>query len=140
MYKKIHTFVVHSYKYALKRKILHIFVHTSALIPYKLILSKLHGFKFKYVLQKWQYYIFLHTNTRLFMRGSKSLLVGDVPRTYSTIFTPKPPVSEDRGDNILPTVSAAGKLPDLRVTINGCETPCSERPEKNKNEIKLLLA
>lgn len=61
------------------------------------------------------------------MRGSKSLLVGEVPRTYSTIFTPNPLVSDDRGDNILPTVSAAGKLPDLRVTIKGCETPCSKQ-------------
>lgn len=66
------------------------------------------------------------------------MLVGDVPRTYSTIFTPKPLVSEERGDNILPTVSAAGKLPDLRVTINGWETPCSECPKKTR--IKKLFS
>lgn len=48
-----------------------------------------------------------------------------MPKTYSTIFTPKPLVSEDLGDKILPADSPAGKLPDLLVTIKGCETPCS---------------
>ena len=57
--------------------------------------------------------------------------MGDVPRTYSTIFTPNPPpVSDDRGDRILPAVSPAGKLPGRLVTIKGCDTPCSAKEKK----------
>lgn len=56
------------------------------------------------------------------MRVSRSLLVGDVPRTYSTILTPRPPVSDERGDNTLAT-SLPGKLPERLAPIEmGCET------------------
>lgn len=56
---------------------------------------------------------------------SKSLLVGEVPKTYSTILTPSPPVSE-RGDKMLFPASLPGKLPDLRGTmVIGWETAWS---------------
>lgn len=59
------------------------------------------------------------TNPKLRIRGSNSCLVGDEPKTYSTILTPKP---SDLGDSILLSL-VAGKLPDLRPTkFNGCET------------------
>lgn len=72
------------------------------------------------------------TNTKFLILDSKwSLFVGDVDKTYSTIFTPRPPVSDDLGDNIL-AVSLPGKLPDLRGTIEmGCDTAWSE----SKNHI-----
>ena len=60
--------------------------------------------------------------TKALIRGSSSLFVGEVPRTYSTIFTPSPPVSDDLGERIFPA-SLPGKLPDRLATIViGCET------------------
>ena len=50
------------------------------------------------------------------MRLSRSLLVGEVPSTYSTILTPSPPVSDDLGDSTLAT-SLPGKLPERRGPI-----------------------
>lgn len=66
------------------------------------------------------------TNTRFLIRVSRwSLLVGDVANTYSTILTPRPPVSEERGDNMF-AASLPGKLPDLLGTMDiGCETAWS---------------
>ena len=50
------------------------------------------------------------TITRCLIRASRSFVVGEAPRTYSTIFTPKPPVSFDLGESIeLPS----GKPPGL---------------------------
>lgn len=71
--------------------------------------------------------IALLTNTKFLILVSKwSLFVGEVARTYSTILTPSPPVSDDLGDNIF-AVSLPGKLPDLLGTIEiGCDTAWSE--------------
>ena len=67
------------------------------------------------------------TRTSPLIRLSRSLFVGDVPRTYSTILTPSPPVSEERGDKTLAT-SLPGKLPERRGPIDmGWETAWSNR-------------
>jgi hypothetical protein len=55
-----------------------------------------------------------------------------VPRTYSTILTPRPPVSEDRGDKTLAT-SLPGKLPERLgpwPIEMGCETAWSVQTTK----------
>ena len=60
--------------------------------------------------------------------------MGEEPSTYSTIFTPKPPVSEERGDKML-DASLPGKLPDRRggTIVIGWDTEWSaERKRKSK--------
>lgn len=52
----------------------------------------------------------------------KCLPVGDPPSTYSTILTPRPPVS--RGERMLPT-SPPGNATPRRVPIIGTPTLCS---------------
>jgi hypothetical protein len=66
--------------------------------------------------------------------------VGEDPRTYSTILTPKPPVSEERGDRIL-DASLPGKLPDRRggTIVIGCDTEWSAKTERN-NEMSKIQA
>ena len=74
--------------------------------------------------------IYILTKTSPLILGSRSFPVGDEPNTYSTILTPNPPVSEDRGDKIF-AASLPGKLPDLLGTIViGCDTEWSENKKK----------
>lgn len=74
-------------------------------------------------------YILL-TSPRALSLGSKSLLVGDDPNTYSTIFTPSPP--SERGERI-DAASDPGKLPALLLDIEmGCETAWSETINSNR--------
>lgn len=78
------------------------------------------------------------TNPRIL--PSKSLLVGEVPSTYSTILTPRPPVS-DRGDRMLLAASLPGKLPDLLGTIViGWETAWSATQGERHGVSKCVLA
>jgi len=91
----IHYLVVQHHPLCYQKGLLNLFLSLSCLHPYskKIKITAIRTCKCKLTMKVLRHYVVL-TNLRETIRGSKSFgVVGLDPRTYSTILTPKPPVS-----------------------------------------------